>query len=180
MVNHDPVEWAKIEADGLAGFTGVTPLYRRPNSAAPTHANPDIPWDSDRPPVLLPPLIELGRTLVSANLADDEWYATDMGFAGPEQRKWAGVRYESAGGHEVGRMVRSLFDERGWECLWFVNPPVSSHVIISSCPVTSCRFISIPADCAATSIRPRLITLSHFCATQNANGDRCGRSRVQC
>ncbi|EIW70968.1 hypothetical protein TREMEDRAFT_73151 [Tremella mesenterica DSM 1558] len=44
-------------------------------------------------------------------------------LAGPEMRKWAGVTYESPGGKEVGNMVRGLWDERGWECLWFVNPP---------------------------------------------------------
>ena len=33
-------------------------------------------------------------------------------------RKWAGVTYQSEGGEEVGRMVRALWDERGWECLW--------------------------------------------------------------
>lgn len=53
------------------------------------------------------------------------WYAVDVEYAGAEVRRWAGVTYEAEGGHEVGNMVRGLWDERGWETIWFVNPPVS-------------------------------------------------------
>ncbi|WVQ80946.1 hypothetical protein IAT38_003053 [Cryptococcus sp. DSM 104549] len=44
-------------------------------------------------------------------------------LAGNDMRGWAGVQYEMCGGHEVGKMVKRLWDERGWECLWFLNPP---------------------------------------------------------
>ncbi|RXK39988.1 hypothetical protein M231_02783 [Tremella mesenterica] len=42
--------------------------------------------------------------------------------AGDDVKRWTGVQFECPGGHEVGRMVRSLWDERGWECLWLLNP----------------------------------------------------------
>ncbi len=44
-----------------------------------------------------------------------EWYPADVRFGGSEMRRWAGVEYESPGGREVGKMVRGLWDERGWE-----------------------------------------------------------------
>jgi len=47
-----------------------------------------------------------------------DWYAVDVAYAGAEMRKWAGVEYESAGGKQVGKMVKGLWDPRGWECLW--------------------------------------------------------------
>lgn len=59
-----------------------------------------------------------GRTKSLGKLDKDEWYAVDVDCSGPEKRKWAGVEYESRGGKEVGRMVKGLWDERGWECLW--------------------------------------------------------------
>lgn len=46
------------------------------------------------------------------------WYAADVAYAGAEMRRWAGVGYESKGGEEVGKMVRGLWDPKGWECLW--------------------------------------------------------------
>ena len=42
----------------------------------------------------------------------------DCDYSGGERRRWAGVGYESEGGKEVGKMVKGLWDERGWECLW--------------------------------------------------------------
>ncbi len=52
---------------------------------------------------------------------DEEWYAADVAYGGREMKKWAGVEYQSQGGEEVGKMVRSLWDERGWECLWVLS-----------------------------------------------------------
>jgi len=42
----------------------------------------------------------------------------DVDYSGGEKKKWAGREYEAKGGKEVGRMVKGLWDERGWECLW--------------------------------------------------------------
>ena len=59
----------------------------------------------------------MGRTKSLGHLEGDEWFAVDCDYSGPDRRRWAGVGYESQGGGEVGRMVRGLWDERGWECL---------------------------------------------------------------
>ncbi|WWD21785.1 hypothetical protein CI109_106273 [Kwoniella shandongensis] len=71
LVHDDPLAWAKIQHDGLGGFTGVNPAA------------------------------------VDEALKDE----------------WTGVQYEAKHGHEMAKMVRALWDERGWECLWFINPP---------------------------------------------------------
>lgn len=54
----------------------------------------------------------------TGKLKKEEWYAADVAYGGPEMRKWAGLKYQSEGGEEVGKMVQGLWDERGWECLW--------------------------------------------------------------
>ena len=97
----------------------MTPLFRRrqyptytPQSASPSPSPPDSGINT---PNLHP---NAGRTKNLGHLEQDEWYAVDCDYSGPEKRKWAGVGYECAGGGEVGRMVRGLWDERGWECLW--------------------------------------------------------------
>lgn len=50
-------------------------------------------------------------------------YKDDVEAGGPELKKWAGVEHMSKGGQEIEKMVEALWDPRGWECLWFVNPP---------------------------------------------------------
>ncbi|KAL7420630.1 hypothetical protein Q5752_004581 [Cryptotrichosporon argae] len=145
LVGYDHDAWAKIEAEGLGGFTGVTPINRSgPSSPAsawasrpPTGPSSPSPASPTRPGPSLANGLASG--LASSASTDSlafagrgksirvkskaEWYAVDVAHAGGEMRRWAGIEYECAGGHEVGRMVRALWDERGWECLWFVNPP---------------------------------------------------------
>lgn len=58
----------------------------------------------------------LTRTL--GKLKKEESYSVDVEYGGTEMRKWAGKEYQSVGGEEVARMVRGLWDERGWECVW--------------------------------------------------------------
>ncbi|WVQ80115.1 hypothetical protein IAT38_002216 [Cryptococcus sp. DSM 104549] len=116
LVGYDPAAWAKIEQEGLGGFTGITPL---PPSLT---AKPPVPSPPGASP-LEGSLTPAGRGKIETGVSKEEWYARDVKHAGTEMRKWAGVEYECAGGKEVGRMVRGLWDERGWECLWFVNPP---------------------------------------------------------
>ena len=51
-------------------------------------------------------------------LKNEEWYAADVAYGGREMRRWSKVEYQSLGGEQVARMVRGLWDERGWECVW--------------------------------------------------------------
>ena len=74
------------------------------------------------PPPKLPPAGRRGPD----EAGKGGWYAVDVEYGGREMRRWAGVTYESKGGKEIGRMVRGLWDERGWETVWFVNPAVST------------------------------------------------------
>lgn len=137
----------------MGGFTGITPLFRRrhfPPYRSPESSNPVSPQST---PSVSPPSgpqtpgtpggLTIGRgggggsvsgvttpaaarTKSLGKLEKDEWYAVDVDYSGGEKKKWAGVEYESAGGREVGRMVKGLWDERGWECLW-VSLGFSSH-----------------------------------------------------
>ena len=68
----------------------------------------------------------MGRTKSLGHLEGDEWFAVDCDYSGGERRRWAGVGYESEGGKEVGTMVKGLWDERGWECLWVSLPWVET------------------------------------------------------
>ncbi|WVN87413.1 uncharacterized protein L203_102592 [Cryptococcus depauperatus CBS 7841] len=106
LVNYSSEDWDKIEEQGLGGFTGVTPVF--------PHSKEFFTADSSgcQPP---------GRSL-QTSAKDNDWYAIDVAHGGYEMQRWAGVQYESNGGTEVGKMIRGLWDERGWECLWFVNP----------------------------------------------------------
>ncbi|WVQ77604.1 hypothetical protein IAR50_007292 [Cryptococcus sp. DSM 104548] len=120
LVDYDPEAWAIIEDQGLGGFTGVTPINfpATPPEFASLQAPPSSSSSGSVPAAL-------GRGAVDGagdHVASD-WYNTDVIHGGKELKKWAGVKYESRGGEEVGRMVRGLWDERGWECLYFVNPP---------------------------------------------------------
>jgi hypothetical protein len=101
LVDYEPLAWERIEAEGLGGFTGVTPLLT-------LKSRPATPPSSD----------SQARETPIGTVDKGEWYVTDVKFAGKEMRRWAGVKYESQGGQELGRMVRALWDERGWECLW--------------------------------------------------------------
>lgn len=113
-MGYDPDEWGKIEQDGLGGFTGVTPL--RPFKPFVPPSNPDT--SIANPSQLASPYDSAGRAKFIGNLPGRDWYAADVAYAGGEMRRWAGVEYESKGGQEVGRMVRELWDPRGWECIW--------------------------------------------------------------
>lgn len=69
----------------------------------------------------------VSQTKLIGRLQERDWYAADVAYAGEEMRKWAGVTYESKGGQEVGKMVRGLWDPRGWECLWVSTPSESEN-----------------------------------------------------
>ncbi|ORY30227.1 hypothetical protein BCR39DRAFT_530056 [Naematelia encephala] len=117
LVNYDPALWAGIEEQGLLGFTGVTPvldLAFPPSPTSPASANPSHQVNTTD---------SAGRAKFIKKLERHQWYSADVAYGGQEAKKWAGVEVESPGGKEVGRMVKGLWDERGWECLWFVNPP---------------------------------------------------------
>ncbi|KAK8870082.1 hypothetical protein IAR55_000652 [Kwoniella newhampshirensis] len=119
LVGYDPAAWAKIEDEGLGGFTGVTPLP--PATITPPQSQfPSPPSSNDGSAT---PAGAVGRGKYQVELPKTEWYARDVMHGGREMRQWAGAQYESEGGKEVGKMVKGLWDERGWECLWFVNPP---------------------------------------------------------
>ncbi|GMK53531.1 hypothetical protein CspeluHIS016_0101170 [Cutaneotrichosporon spelunceum] len=111
LVNYDRGAWEKIEAEGLGGFTGVIPAFPPTRKQLPTPS--PSPDDEEKP---------VGRSGPS-EAGEGGWYAVDVGYAGPEVKRWSGVEYEAAGGHEVANMVRGLFDPRGWETIFFVNPP---------------------------------------------------------
>ncbi|BEI83162.1 hypothetical protein CcaverHIS002_0310300 [Cutaneotrichosporon cavernicola] len=113
LVDYDRGAWEKIEAEGLGGFTGVTPAF----PASPPARN-QLPTPSPSPDEEEP----VGRA-GPTEAGEGGWYAVDVGYGGPEIRRWAGIEYEAKGGHEVSNMVRGLFDPRGWETIWFVNPP---------------------------------------------------------
>ncbi|KAE8538175.1 hypothetical protein D1P53_005513 [Cryptococcus gattii VGV] len=146
LVDYDPIKWSKIEQEGLGGFTGVLPFLPKPlngsnddedkgrSKGLPTPSTPvpssspirsaHSPAGSIAPASANQTSLGPGATHPGPHVPSAEgWYPLDLTYAGPSLRRWAGVTYESEGGHEVGRMVKGLWDERGWECLWFVNPP---------------------------------------------------------
>ncbi|ORX35857.1 hypothetical protein BD324DRAFT_629285 [Kockovaella imperatae] len=124
LVDYDPKAWAQIEEQGLGGFTGVTPLRPFTGQVPMTPAMASAAGNSSKlfsyPSPADPG--DPGRKSIG-KLENRDWYAADVAFAGKDMREWAGVTYESRGGKEVGKMVAGLWDPRGWECLWFVNPP---------------------------------------------------------
>ncbi|WVQ69614.1 uncharacterized protein L199_007834 [Kwoniella botswanensis] len=111
LVDDDPALWTKIEEEGLGGFTGVIPLTpaEKPTKPVTNGTTPPHPFG-------------WGATQLS-DYQSDNWLAVDLMFGGKEMRDWAGKQYTSKGGQEVQKMVEGLWDVRGWECLWFVNPP---------------------------------------------------------
>jgi hypothetical protein len=120
LVANDPSLWAQIEEEGLGGFTGVTPLLQPPYPSSPS--DPTAVYYTTRatrasPPPPPPALTEFAHPTRDAMPAH-ACYAVDARYAGEELRRWAGVQYVADGGEEVQRMVRGLWDERGWECLW--------------------------------------------------------------
>ncbi|WVR04881.1 hypothetical protein IAU60_001893 [Kwoniella sp. DSM 27419] len=136
LVDNDPAAWTTIEQEGLGGFTGIIPLTapERPDfdpsclpgnaSQAAAISTPTASTDSasgDQPAPAHP--LGWGATTLAGFGTEKSWYEVDLKFGGTEMQYWAGKEYESAGGSEVGKMVRALWDQRGWECLWFVNPP---------------------------------------------------------
>lgn len=107
LVGYDRAAWQHIETEGLAGFTGVLPSFTDRADGAP----PGTPTN-DGP----------GRSGPADPHEEGGWYAVDLAYGGREMKRWAGVRFETPGGQKVGEMVRGLWDERGWETIWFVNP----------------------------------------------------------
>lgn len=143
LVNYDRDAWAHVESKGLGGFTGVVPVLRDDESESeesdsdvdesandlpaeipftPPSSAPVSPTTSAMPRT--PPPALPANNPAHAGRAGPEscgkggWYAVDVQYGGREMRRWAGVNYESKGGREVGRMVRGLWDERGWETVW--------------------------------------------------------------
>jgi len=146
LVDYDPAAWARIESEGLGGFTGITPL-RSFRIASPTSSSglpsppsePAEPVDPSAGPSSSPsgttapavvaeasalaPEILFTQDMVArqkyiGRIREKDWYAADIAYSGPEARRWAGVGYMAQGGQEIDKMVRGLWDERGWECLW--------------------------------------------------------------
>jgi hypothetical protein len=167
LVDYDPDAWARIESEGLGGFTGVTPfltdIFRDdPVTAA---AYPGRSRDLSRP---FPLPIPLTRTIPPKE--KHEWYAVDCAFGGPEVRRWAGVTYESQGGGEVGKMVKSLWDERGWECVWVsqaveIRLSADCHTVRQSSPAAVC---------------PGLLPFPRLCPSEDSRRDgrqHCGVGR---
>lgn len=78
---------------------------------------PGIPGQPKAPTP--PPLVAEGKGRSGPSEAGKGgWYAIDVQYAGNEMRRWAGTNFESRGGTEVGKMIRGLWDERGWETIW--------------------------------------------------------------
>lgn len=133
QVGSDPAKWDIIQDEGLGGFTGVIPILNLPSLSQPS---PDTPsYTTSMCTRTSPPTAPEAHTIAPHVPASEtqatpanEAYAIDILHSGPEERRWAGVRYESEGGEEVGRMVRGLWDERGWECLWVSRLDVLSLV----------------------------------------------------
>ncbi|OCF40891.1 hypothetical protein I317_05341 [Kwoniella heveanensis CBS 569] len=142
LVDDDPGAWAKIEEEGLGGFTGILPISTPARPSIDPSCLPSIPTQASAlsgidtsssshngsdalghqgPSYMRHPLGWGAVTL--SEFGEQDWYAVDLKFGGPELQKWANRQYEAKGGQEVGKMVKALWDERGWECLWFVNPP---------------------------------------------------------
>ncbi|WVQ98367.1 hypothetical protein IAU59_005490 [Kwoniella sp. CBS 9459] len=150
LVDDDPAAWAKIEEEGLGGFTGILPISTPLRPVVDPSCLPSIPTQASalalassgtatstttstentngstdnaqgQTGYMRHPLGWGAATL--AEFGEEDWYAVDLKFGGPELQKWANRQYEAKGGQEVGKMVKGLWDERGWECLWFVNPP---------------------------------------------------------
>ena len=131
LVEYDPHKWSIIQEEGLGGFTGVIPildLSSTPPSTSSASSSASLPSHryktsqctrSTPPPP--PPALHITPHVPSDTQSDipaNEAYAIDCQHGGDEMRRWAGVGYEADGGGEVGGMVRGLWDERGWECLW--------------------------------------------------------------
>lgn len=101
-MDYDKEAWAKVEEEGLGGFTGVVPEVVRVANGVDGGGG--------------------GGRSGPETAGEGGWYAVDVGYGGKELRQWAGVQYESKGGQEVGNMVKALWPEQGWETIWFVNP----------------------------------------------------------
>jgi hypothetical protein len=136
LVDYDTAAWTRIEAEGLGGFTGVTPVSRDIFGDATTS---DATSSAGPRPLQLP--VPLAKRIPPKE--KHEWHSVDCNFGGAELRRWAGVEYQSQGGQEVGAMVRSLWDERGWECLWVSCPVCGSGNTGRAAKLTS-KFVNPP------------------------------------
>ncbi|ODN73632.1 hypothetical protein L198_08283 [Cryptococcus wingfieldii CBS 7118] len=106
LVHDDKDKWEKIQNEGLGGFTGIIP---------PADDCSNLILPSGPPPISQ-------DFFASLSPSTGDWHHHDQLRGGTDIQKWYGVRYEAEGGHEVGSMVRALWDERGWECVWVANP----------------------------------------------------------
>ncbi|WVQ77606.1 hypothetical protein IAR50_007294 [Cryptococcus sp. DSM 104548] len=106
LIQHDDAKWQKIKEEGLGGFTGVIPPIDNCEDFKAPAGDPD----------------NIRSFYYTLSTIPGGWYHHDQSKGSAEVQKWYGVQYEAEGGHEVASMVRDLWDERGWECVWFANP----------------------------------------------------------
>ncbi|WRT64469.1 uncharacterized protein IL334_001401 [Kwoniella shivajii] len=118
LVDNDSKAWAKIEEEGLGGFTGIIPVSAPERPVLDPSCISSLPQTNGKP--IIPP--DWGSMTLDS-FGQDNWLSVDLMYGGKENKKWAGVEYTAKGGEEVDKMVKALWDQRGWECLWFVNPP---------------------------------------------------------
>ena len=96
MVDYNPDAWSKIESEGLGGFTGVTPLFRRKNyptftpspKVSPPTSGTTSPDANSNPNLNVGAV--LGRTKSLGHLEGDEWFAVDCDYSGGERRRCMG------------------------------------------------------------------------------------------
>jgi len=159
LVDYDADAWATIEQNGLCGFTGVTPFIPQlvdedeenkvgdkgkdaPSLPVPQEKNLLAPTPLSNAATPTTPVQRLDAESISrprsrADGEDDSgYYAIDVQYGGEDIRAWAGVEFESIGGHEVGNMVCGLWDPRGWETVWVSG-------VLSTCLLTSLLSLSI-------------------------------------
>lgn len=152
LVDYDEKIYDDIQENGLHGFTGIIPIIEEESKSdeedgagangplGAADGGPPKPVQNPEPDAPVPELgLRKGGPKPKAG-----WYVEDIKYAGEELRRWAGVEFEAKGAHEVSNMVRGLWDPRGWECLFFVNPAVSNGTFVRV-RLTSQRLQSIPA-----------------------------------
>ena len=125
LVGYDPSAWARIELEGLSGFTGVpSNVPGKKDDGAMLEV--ELP-SGEKTTVLLygtgPSATGRGAFVNGNGNGGADFPPSVERLAGKEAQLWAGVQHQTPGGQHVGAMVRALWDERGWECLWFINPP---------------------------------------------------------
>jgi hypothetical protein len=128
LVDYSRKSWKHILQHGVGGFTGVIPI-RDPEEVEREKGPADEDKAKGAAERLKKSKREQGRGAYQDDFAtayDSESDAEGEGgavalnvkYGGDDYRRWAGDDWESAGGHEVGRLVKALWDERGWETVW--------------------------------------------------------------